>query len=119
MNAPLTVCELCERSGAPVTGTTHFGGHRFEVCADCRTIVSIARSQVAQLPSSGRPQESVGLHATGEAEARPLFPKCPACQRRDPVRKLNSAIGNKFCCGRCNKCFRTETIGVLSTPVWD
>jgi hypothetical protein len=47
---PLVVCELCERTNVEVVDITHFGGHRFEVCSNCRTIVSEMRGKIAQLP---------------------------------------------------------------------
>jgi hypothetical protein len=141
---PLVVCELCERVNIEVAGITHFGGYRFEVCADCRTIVSEMRGKIAQFPDAHAPSlgfpnlngnrsvsqkvdipadpnktASISCNRSNSPSERPAFPKCPLCQRRDTIDKVESAFGNRFRCVRCRRFFRTETVGVLGTPVWD
>jgi len=54
-------CELCERPNVYACGKTHFGGYRFNVCSDCRTIVSEMRGKIAQLPAITEPPNPSSL----------------------------------------------------------
>ena len=47
-------CELCERAGVEAVGTTHLGGHRYEVCSQCRQIVKRGRRQIEELAHPSR-----------------------------------------------------------------
>lgn len=87
-------CELCEREGVEAVGTTHLGGHRYEVCAECREIVKSARRQIASLnsPATDRSPNQNPLQMFSQVGGPGLHPKnwtprsdyfagriCPGC----------------------------------------
>lgn len=112
-------CELCEREGVEAVGTTHLGGHRFEVCAVCRIIVKTARRQIESLSHPA-------IFCFPEVQNPSLHPRnwtapdqfyvgrtCPNCRHMGTLGPAN--VDGHPGCARCLYVLQPDDYAVVAT----